>query len=64
MSQYPRRVLTDVVVIWDAPPAQVFTRKGTIVDGGSGNLSPVIPASDWHRSDYSADAFSKAAISN
>ena len=60
MSQYPRRVLTDVSVAWD-PHANgaeraTFTRHGTVVDVepgsvleaayGSQNLSGVIPLSE------------------
>jgi hypothetical protein len=57
MSQYPRRVLTDIAVAWD-PHANgaeraTFTRHGTVVDVvpgseleqayGDSNLSGVIP---------------------
>jgi len=60
MSQYPQRVLTDVLVTWgkhaNGVPVTTFTRHGTVADivpgsalaaayGGSGNLSGVIPAS-------------------
>lgn len=60
MSQYPRRVLTDVTVFWDphASGAEraTFTRHGTVADippgsaleaayGGAPNLSGVIPLS-------------------
>lgn len=59
MSQYPRRVQSDVNVVWDnhANGAQrsTFTRHGTVVDVvpgsaleaayGNSNLSGVIPLS-------------------
>ena len=58
MSQYPRTLLTDTAVVWDAhanrAERSTFTRHGTVADivpgsaleqayGGSGNLSGVIP---------------------
>ncbi len=59
MSQYPRRVLTDITVTWDkhanGVPVTTFTRHGTVVDVvpsslleaayGSASLSGVIPLS-------------------
>ena len=59
MSQYPRRVLTDISVTWDSHangvPLTTFTRHGTVADVvpgsaleaayGNGNLSSVIPVS-------------------
>ena len=60
MSQYPQRVLSDIVVTWDkhanGVPVTTFVRHGTVADlvpgsalslayGGPGNLSGVIPMS-------------------
>lgn len=60
LSQYPRTLLTDTAVVWDAhangAQRSTFTRHGTIADivpgsalerayGGSGNLSGIIPLS-------------------
>jgi hypothetical protein len=76
VSQYPRIVLTDVWVYWDAPPQGIFVRHGTVVDippgskletayGGPGNLSAVVPPRDPRRSDeLGATTFSKAALAN
>lgn len=60
MSQFPQRVLADILVTWDrhanGVPVTTFTRHGTVADivpgsalaaayGGSGNLSGVLPVS-------------------
>jgi hypothetical protein len=75
MSQYPQRVLTDVLVTWDkhanGVPVTTFTRHGTVADivpgsalaaayGGSGNLSGVLPASQRGN----GQCLSRAAVSN
>lgn len=74
MSQYPRRVLSDIAVTWDphanGAPRTTFTRHGTVADivpgsaleqaYGSANLSSVIPLSE--RGDEAN--LSKAAVSN
>ena len=74
MSQFPRRVLTDVSVLWGphANGAQraTFTRHGTVVDVvpgsaleaayGNASLSGVIPVSQ--RGNESC--LSRAAVSN
>ena len=74
MSQYPRRVLSDVDVAWD-PHANgseraTFTRHGTVVDiepgseleaaYGDENLSGVIPVAGRGQ----GDDLSKACVSN
>ncbi len=74
MSQFPRRLLTDITVGWD-PHANgaaraTFTRHGTVIDivpgsaleaaYGNSNLSAVIPASQRG----SEAACSKACVSN
>jgi hypothetical protein len=77
MSQYPRRVLTGVYVVWDkCGTLPVYARAGTVVDivpgsaleaayGGSSNLSGVIPVNDPKRTDqFGAQTFSKSALSN
>lgn len=76
MSQYPRRVLTGVYVVWDnCGTLPLYARAGTIVDivpgskleaaYGLANLSGVIPATDPKRGDeFGAQTFSKAALSN
>jgi hypothetical protein len=60
LSQFPQRVLADILVTWDrhanGVPVTTFTRHGTVADivpgsalaaayGGSGNLSGVLPVS-------------------
>lgn len=75
MSQFPQRVLTDVVVVWDAhangAPVTTFVRHGTVADlvpgsalsaayGGSGNLSGVIPVGQRGNE----ACCSRAAVSN
>lgn len=74
MSQFPRRVLTDITVSWDphANGAQrvTFARHGTVVDippgslleaaYGSANLSAVIPVGQRGQ----GDDLSRAAQSN
>jgi hypothetical protein len=41
MSQYPRRVLSDVLVVWDkhanGVPVTTFTRHGTVADVAPGS---------------------------
>ncbi len=79
MSQFPRIVLSPGVTLtgWDAPPAKLWMRPGTVLDciPGSkleaaiiacgGTLSPVIPPGDPKRSaEYGAQTFSKAALGN
>jgi len=59
VSQYPQRVLADILVTWDrhanGVPVTTFARHGTVADivpgsalaaayGGSSNLSGVLPA--------------------
>jgi hypothetical protein len=75
MSQFPQRVLTDVLVVWDrhanGVPVTTFTRHGTVADivpgsalaaayGGSGNLSGVISLGQRGN----AACLSRAAVSN
>jgi hypothetical protein len=75
LSQFPQRVLADILVTWDrhanGVPVVTFTRHGTVVDvvpgsalagayGGPGNLSGVLPA----RQRGNEQALSKAAVSN
>jgi hypothetical protein len=74
MSQYPRRVLSDITVSWDrhanGVPLATFTRHGTVADivpgslleaaYGQANLSGVIPASQRGNE----QCCSRAAVSN
>ena len=78
MSQYPRRVLSNIYVTWDlCGTLPLFVKAGTIVDipsvtsplglayGGAANLSAVIDPRDPKRGDeMGAQTFSKAALSN
>ena len=74
MSQYPRRVLADLTVVWDphanGAARSTFTRHGTVIDivpgsaleaaYGSASLSGVIPPGQ--RGDGAC--LSRAAVSN
>ena len=74
MSQYPRRVLSDITVTWDkhanGVPVTTFVRHGTVADVvpsslleaayGNGSLSGVIPLSQ--RGNESC--LSKACVTN
>ena len=74
MSQYPRRVLSDITVIWDrhanGVPLTTFTRHGTVADivpgsaleaaYGNSSLSGVIPLSQRGNE----ACLSNAAVSN
>lgn len=75
MSQFPQRVLTDVVVVWDShangAPVTTFVRHGTVADlvpgsalagayGGDENLSGIIPLSERGNE----ACLSRAAVSN
>ena len=75
MSQFPQRVLADVVVTWDkhanGVPLTTFVRRGTVADlvpgsalssayGGAGNLSGVIPVGQRGNE----QCLSKACVTN
>jgi len=76
MSQNPQRVLSDVVVTWDAhangAPVTTFVKHGTVADlvpgsalasaygGDDGNLSGIIPVSQRGNE----ACCSRAAVSN
>ena len=75
MSQYPQRVLTDILVTWDkhanGVPLTTFVRHGTVADlvpgsalslayGGPSNLSGVIPVSQRGNE----QCLSRAAVAN
>jgi hypothetical protein len=78
LSQYPRRVLSNIYVTWDkCGTLPLFVKAGTIVDiqsatsplglayGGPSNLPAVIDPRDPKRGDeMGAQTFSKAALAN